>query len=191
MTLHPGELEHPIVLAPMAGGPATIALAAAVSDAGGLGFLATGYRHANTVQEELIALRERTGGPFGVNLFVPQGAPAPEDVVAAYAARLCDAGIDVGEGSWDDDQFEAKVELVLEEQPAVASFTFGLPPPDVVLALHDRGVAVWVTVTHTATSRSCSASTTPAGGSPKVNDATAGRSSSASSALASNWSSSQ
>ena len=36
------ELRHPIVQAPMAGGPSTPALAAAVSDAGGLGFLAAG-----------------------------------------------------------------------------------------------------------------------------------------------------
>ena len=38
--------RHPIVLAPLAGGPATPALAASVSDAGGLGFLAAGYRSA-------------------------------------------------------------------------------------------------------------------------------------------------
>ena len=35
----------------MAGGPATVALAAAVCDAGGLGFLAAGYRTAGDVRE--------------------------------------------------------------------------------------------------------------------------------------------
>ena len=38
------ELEIPIIQAPMAGGPSTPALAAAVSAAGGLGFLAAGYK---------------------------------------------------------------------------------------------------------------------------------------------------
>jgi nitronate monooxygenase len=36
------ELTHPIVQAPMAGGPSTPELAAAVTNAGGLGFLAAG-----------------------------------------------------------------------------------------------------------------------------------------------------
>ena len=37
------ELAHPIVLAPLAGAASTPELAAAVSEAGGLGFLASGY----------------------------------------------------------------------------------------------------------------------------------------------------
>ena len=44
------QLEHPIVLAPLGGGPSTAALAAAVSEAGGLGFLAAGYRRAEAVR---------------------------------------------------------------------------------------------------------------------------------------------
>jgi len=38
------QLVHPVVQAPMAGGPSTPELAAAVSAAGGLGFLAAGYK---------------------------------------------------------------------------------------------------------------------------------------------------
>ncbi len=147
MPFHPRELEHPIVLAPMAGGPATVDLAAAVSGAGGLGTLAAGYRTADALQEDVIALRGRTDRPFGVNVFVPQGAPAPEAVVTGYASRLCDAGLEVGDARWDDDRFDDKVAFLLEERPAVASFTFGLPPGDVVADLHERDVAVWVTVT--------------------------------------------
>src|SRR3954447_11035253 len=112
MPFDPTELEHPIVLAPMAGGPATVPLAAAVSGAGGLGFLAAGYRSPDAVQEDVIALRSRTDRPFGVNVFVPQGSPAEPGVVESYASRLCDAGIDVGEPSWDDDRFDAKVAVL-------------------------------------------------------------------------------
>ena len=39
-------LEHPIVQAPLAGGPSTVELAVAVSEAGGLGILAAGYLSA-------------------------------------------------------------------------------------------------------------------------------------------------
>ncbi|GAB3878894.1 hypothetical protein GCM10027612_03810 [Microbispora bryophytorum subsp. camponoti] len=63
--------SNPIIQAPMAGGGATPALAAAVSRAGGLGFLAAGYRTAQDVRREIAAVRERTDRPFGVNVFVP------------------------------------------------------------------------------------------------------------------------
>ena len=63
--------DIPIVLAPLAGGPSTPELAAEVSNAGGLGFLASGYLSA----AELAGRRRRvdglTGRPFGVNLFAP------------------------------------------------------------------------------------------------------------------------
>src|SRR4051794_31182728 len=71
-------LQHPIVLAPMAGGPATPALAAAVSGAGGLGFLAAGYRTPEAVRDEIRTLRGQTDAPFGLNLFVPGGRPVDE-----------------------------------------------------------------------------------------------------------------
>ena len=69
------NLDHPIVLAPLGGGPSTPALAAAVSEAGGLGFLAAGYRKPDAVREEIEELRRLTSRPFGVNLFVP-GVPS-------------------------------------------------------------------------------------------------------------------
>ena len=49
------RLEHPIVQAPLAGGPSTVDLAVAVSEAGGLGFLAAGYRTAAAVRGEIHA----------------------------------------------------------------------------------------------------------------------------------------
>ena len=49
------SLDHPIVLAPLAGGPFTPALAGAVSAAGGLGFVAAGYRSADAVRGDVEA----------------------------------------------------------------------------------------------------------------------------------------
>ncbi len=82
------RLEHPIVQAPLAGGPSTVDLAVAVCAAGGLGFLAGGYRTAAAVRAEIHATRARTDAPFGVNVFVPAGAAAGAGVVAAFARRL-------------------------------------------------------------------------------------------------------
>ncbi|MGY1673214.1 NAD(P)H-dependent flavin oxidoreductase [Geodermatophilus sp. SYSU D00710] len=143
-------LRRPVVQAPMAGGPSTPALAAAVSEAGGLGCLAAGYRTPSAVREEVHAVRALTGQRFAVNVFVP-GPPADADAVRRYAERLRPEarrwGVDLGEPRADDDAWEDKVALLAEERVPVVSFTFGLPRPDVVAALHAAGSTVLVTVT--------------------------------------------
>ena len=69
------DLDLPVVQAPMAGGPSTPSLAAAVSNVGGLGFLAAGYKTPDAVLADISATRELTPRPFGVNLFGPSGEP--------------------------------------------------------------------------------------------------------------------
>ena len=148
------ELAQPIVGAPLAGGPSTPALAAAVSEAGGLGFLAAGYREPDAVRSEISEVRSRTSRPFGVNVFAPPSPPAAAEAVASYAEELRPEadryGVALGEPRHDDDGFEAKLELVAEERIPVVSFTFGCPSRDVVARLHDAGGEVWVTVTTAA-----------------------------------------
>jgi nitronate monooxygenase len=145
------RLPHPIVLAPLGGGPSTPALAAAVSDAGGLGFLAAGYRTAEGVREEIRELRALTAAPFGVNIFVPTVADVDGAALAAYLGRLeADArrhGVEVGTPRNDDDHWEGKLAVVREERVPVVSFTFGCPAPEVAATLHRAGSEVWVTVT--------------------------------------------
>jgi nitronate monooxygenase len=138
------EIRHPIVLAPMAGGPSTVALARAVSDAGGLGFLAAGYRGAEEMRDEI---REMRGGrPFGVNLFVPSPSNGVDE--AALAAYVRSLGPGAGEPRWDDDGWGAKVDVLRDEEPVpVVSFTFGCPPLCELKALRAHGSEVWVTVT--------------------------------------------
>ena len=82
------QLEHPIVQAPLAGGPSTPALAAAVCEAGGLGFLAAGYKPVDGVRADLETLRGLTARPFGLNVFAPPGAAADAAAVSAYATAL-------------------------------------------------------------------------------------------------------
>jgi nitronate monooxygenase len=143
-------LRLPIVQAPMAGGPSTVELAAAVSEAGGMGFLAAGYKSPSAVRDDIRALRAATSERFGVNVFVP-GPPGDEAAVRRYADELrAEAerwGIALGEPTHDDDGWEEKVALLVEERVPVVSFTFGLPRPDMVAALQDAGATVLVTVT--------------------------------------------
>jgi nitronate monooxygenase len=145
------QLRHPIVQAPMGGGPSTPELAAAVSNAGGLGFLAAGYRTPDDFQSEIAALRRLTPGPFGVNLFHLTEPTVDDDSLARYAAALeresTMRGVALGRPRFDDDCFDAKLEVVLSSRPPVASFTFGCPGADLVHSLHERGIAAWVTIT--------------------------------------------
>jgi nitronate monooxygenase len=135
----------------MGGGPSTPALVAAAAEAGGLGFLAAGYQSADAVRAQVAAVRAATDGAFGVNVFVPQAPTAAPDDVWAYVASLdADAarlGAALGEPSWDDDGWDAKLALLLAEPVPVVSFTFGCPSGEVVDALQERGTLVVVTVT--------------------------------------------
>jgi nitronate monooxygenase len=134
----------------MAGGPSTPALVAAVSAAGGLGMLATGYRTTADVAAEIAAVRAATAAPFGVNVFLPGPEPDPA-AVAAYARRLGPEaerrGVALGQPVGGDDEWAAKVELLAAAAVPVVSFAFGLPGPEVVAALHAAGSAVLATVT--------------------------------------------
>lgn len=150
-------LEISVVGAPMAGGPSTPALAAAVSAAGGLGFLAAGYRPVAEVERELAEVRAVTARPVGVNVFAPSRLPVDPGAIEAYATTLAGEaeryGAELGEPRWDDDGWEAKLELLARERPAVVSFTFGCPEREVIARLQGAGVSVWCTVTTAAEAR--------------------------------------
>jgi nitronate monooxygenase len=154
MPLDPRELELPLIGAPMAGGPTTPALAAAVSAAGGLGFLAAGYKSPDTVAAEIAAVRVLTDRPFGLNLFSPPGDAPEAEAVAGYAATLAAEaeryGVALGEPRHDDDGYAGKLELLQNESVAVVSFTFGCPSAKTVTRLTATGASVWVTVTDPA-----------------------------------------
>ncbi len=142
--------DIPIVLAPLAGGPSTPELAAAVSNAGGLGFLASGYLSAAELAARSRRTGELTGRPFGVNLFAPGPAGDAARVrqfAAEIEADVSGAGARLGEARHDDDDWDAKIGYLMSAPAAVVSFTFGIPGGDVIAGLRARGTEVWVTVT--------------------------------------------
>lgn len=150
-------LDRPVVQAPMAGGPSTPALAAAVSAAGGLGVLAAGYKAPDQVADEIAAVRAATDRPFGVNVFVPDRAPVDPAAVDRYRASLQPEadryGVPLGEPRADDDGYGAKLDLLAAARVPVASVTFGCPAAAEIEALHAAGTLVVVTVTSVAEAR--------------------------------------
>ena len=140
-----------VVGAPLAGGPSTAALVAAVSNAG-----VSGSSRADTGRGERCVTRSRlarlTDRPFGLNLFVPSRPPVDDAAVRVYAERIQPEarhyGVELGDPRWkSDDGWEEKLELALDERPYAVSFTFGPPPTDVVAALHEQEIRAWGTVT--------------------------------------------
>jgi nitronate monooxygenase len=142
--------DIPIVLAPLAGGPSTPELAAAVSNAGGLGFLAAGYLTAAEMASRCRRTEELASRPFGVNVFV-SGPAGDVDRVRQFATEIeghvSGVGAQLGEPRHDDDGWDAKIEYLMDAPAAVASFTFGIPGEEVIAGLRARGTEVWVTVT--------------------------------------------
>ncbi|HZC70316.1 MAG TPA: nitronate monooxygenase [Jatrophihabitans sp.] len=141
----------PVVQAPMAGGPSTPELAAAVNAAGGFGFVAAGYLTPDTLRAVLDRTRELTSDPIGVNVFVPTPPNADDAAIAEYARTLAGeaARLDVALGNprWEDDGYAAKLALIAASGVHTASFTFGCPAADDAQRLHRAGVRVAVTVT--------------------------------------------
>jgi nitronate monooxygenase len=135
----------------MAGGPSTPELAAAVADAGGMGFLAAGYRSAEDLRAAIRATRELTSAPVGVNLFLVAETPVDAAALAAYGRELepeaAGRGAAVGEARFDDDALRDKLAVVCAERPSVVSFTFGCPTAQLIERLHEHEMTVWVTVT--------------------------------------------
>ena len=146
------DVENPVVQAPMAGGPTTPELVAAVSNAGGLGSLGAAYLPPETLREQVREIRDLTGGPFGVNLFVPSPFEVDPEKMERANALLGqyreELGIEAPENTSSfQESFEDQLEVVLEERVPVFSFTFGSLGPDLVGRLKENGATVVGTAT--------------------------------------------
>jgi len=141
-------IEHPIVLAPMAGAM-DVDLAAEVAAAGGLGSLPAALLTADALRREVATFRTRTGKPVNLNFFC-HAAPVPNnarearwrDALAPYYVEF---GIDpllpvpaMGRAPFDD-RFCALVE---EVRPEIASFHFGLPDAALLARVKAAGCLV-------------------------------------------------
>jgi len=135
----------------MAGGGTTVALALAAAAAGALPFLAAGYKTPEALSAEIRELRAGVDA-FGVNVFVPAGEPVAAERYERYAAMIQAEADDYGlsvpqQPISDDDHWQEKLALLLADPVAAVSFTFGLPPEQVVSQLRAAGSTVFATVT--------------------------------------------
>jgi nitronate monooxygenase len=145
-------IEHPILLAPMAGAGGTPELAAAVSNAGGLGAWGGAYAKPDEIAGAIRRIRQLTQRPFSVNLFAggyeTDRKVDPQPMLEIMAEAHAKLGLPPPLlPPVPADPFDAQLEAVLEERPPIFSFTFGMPSAAQIAALKNRGIAVTGTAT--------------------------------------------
>ncbi|MFM0740102.1 nitronate monooxygenase [Paraburkholderia xenovorans] len=149
------ELRVPVVQAPMVGGATSPAMVAAVSNAGGFGFLAAAALSPEKIASDVAAIRALTDRPFGVNLFVLEAA-APDNTTVRRALAAIEplrAEFDLPPGQPLEryaPDFRVQLDTLIELRVPVASFTFGLLAAHDVARLHANGIYVIGTATHVA-----------------------------------------
>ncbi|KVA30594.1 2-nitropropane dioxygenase [Burkholderia cepacia] len=149
------DIRTPIIQAPMAG-VGTPALAAAMSNAGGLGSLGVGATNADGARKMIRDTRALTDRPFNVNLFCHRPARADAAVERAWLDWLAPAFREQGATppaslseiytSFVED--DAMLVMLIEEKPAVVSFHFGLPSDKAIGMLKRAGITLFATATH-------------------------------------------
>jgi nitronate monooxygenase len=157
-------LDVPVIQAPMAG-TSTPELAAAVSNAGGLGSISIASIDAVEGQRQISALKALTARPVNVNLFCHTPVPADPTRDRAWIDHLRPifADFDVAPPETLTDIYEsfltddAKLAVLLEEKPAVVSFHFGLPQAEKIAALKAAGCILIASATTPEEGRLCQA----------------------------------
>jgi nitronate monooxygenase len=146
------DIRYPIIQAPMAGGPTTPQLIAAVSNSGGLGSLGAGYMAPDQIRSAVREVRTLSNRPFAANVFVLEPVTAvPEQierinsVMQPYRSELgleAPASVIRYVPTLDE-----QLAIILKERAPILSFTFGVLPTKWMQALKAAGVVVIGTAT--------------------------------------------
>lgn len=146
------KIRYPIFLAGMAGGPGTVSLTAAVSNAGGLGTLGAAYMEPEAIRTAILDIRKLTNAPFGVNLFVTQAHDdnsrtlEVQHELNAMRAKLGVPQVDA-EDVKTPAHFEQQFAVLLEEKVPVISTAIGVLPPHMTEQAKAAGIQIVTMVT--------------------------------------------
>lgn len=150
------QRRYPIVQGPFGGGLSSARLAAAVSEAGGLGSFGLQGMTPDRIRAVVAEIRALTSEPFAVNLWVSTADARAEDVTSAdYAAAAAvlapwfdELGIEAPPfPPAADPAFEDQVAALLEARPPIFSFIFGVPAPAILDRCRSLGIGTIGTAT--------------------------------------------
>jgi nitronate monooxygenase len=147
------QLKYPLVVAPMAGGPSSVELVVASSEAGALGSIGAAYWNAAALREFTAKVQARTKRPIAINLFIPAHLPpVSEEALGAAVKATQKFRDDLGIAAPNlvppyEENFDEQFEAALAMKPAVVSFVFGLLPPSALKEAKKRGAYLIGTAT--------------------------------------------
>jgi nitronate monooxygenase len=144
------QMKYPIIQAPMAG-VTTPEFVEACANAGILGSVGAGYLSAADTREIIQEVKTLTEKPFSLNLFIPEKTEVNENQIEdAYNALepiRNELGISSDRPKHSISEFDDQIQVLIEENIKICSFTFGLPDEDTVHLLKENGVYLIGTAT--------------------------------------------
>ena len=147
-------IKHPIVQAPMILQKPLVPLASAVSNAGGLGSLGCAEMTVGELGQRIAEMKQLTDKPFNLNFFLhsqPTFDPDLDKQARALVAPFYqDLGLDLPDNAsgTEAEAFDTdKLDLLIEQAPAMVSFHFGCPEPSIIGKLKGVGIVVAATAT--------------------------------------------
>lgn len=148
-------IRHPIFLGAF-GGLSSVALTAAVSDAGGLGAYGLYGYDGGRIRSTAAALRAATDRPFALNIWLPTGdevEPGPQHTVFAQALEPFYEAVGVDVPARPErylPPLDEQLDALWDAAPAALSVVFGVPSGEIVEEAHRRGIRVIGTATTVA-----------------------------------------
>ncbi len=142
-------ISYPIFQGPFGRGGSTALLAATVSNLGGLGGFGANELGPEEILKAAKDVRALTDKPFGLNLWVSTfdagGDSLDEEtydrVVKILEPYYRELGVDVpSRPPGTARKFDDQVAALIEARPAVFSFVFGIPSPEILRACREKNI---------------------------------------------------
>ncbi len=146
------DLKIPVIQAPMAGGIVTPELIAAVSNAGMLGSVATGYLSLQDCDAMLNKVRSLTKNPVLVNVFIEKVRnnqneyPKPQTIIQIEQHIIGDSLPSFAVPATISQ--EEYLSLLLKYKIEYVSSTFGFFKPSIIRKLKSHGIQILASVTN-------------------------------------------
>jgi nitronate monooxygenase len=142
-------VQYPILQGPFGGGLSSIALAATVSNMGGVGSYGAYTMEPGEIRQVCKDIREKTNKPYNINLWVSDTDPESVPEIAAqfektkllFASYFSEVGLDFPDMPASPlSRFENQAQAVLDARPPAFSFTFGVPSADILEECRKRRI---------------------------------------------------
>lgn len=151
------DITYPIIQAPMAGGITTPELVSAVSNHGALGMIGAGYMSPGNLRTCIHEIKQKTENNFGVNVFVPNDFHVTEETIegskksleSIYNTLSIDENmlLEIPTPKCIQQKYEKQLEVIIEENVPICSFTFGVPSKETIQQLKNKDIILVGTAT--------------------------------------------